>query len=312
MNEAGPSRTVLVTGATGFIGHNLCRRLLAGGDRFVALTRDAGRARKVLGSQVRIVTALDEIASSERIDAMVNLAGASIIARPWTQSRRAVLLDSRLRTTNKLTELVARLERKPEVLINASAIGYYGVRGDEEITEAARGQPIFQSHLCQAWEVAAQGAEQYGVRVCRLRFGIVLGTDGGALPGLIRPARMRMRVVMGSGQQWQSWVHIDDLLALVRFCIQHTEMRGGINVTAPQPVRQQEFAAILSARFGPSIQLRVPAAPLRAALGEMSQLLLEGAKVMPAKALSHGFAFRYPDLNSALADLLRPKDLAAA
>lgn len=305
-------RVVLVTGATGFIGRKLCRRLLADGDAIVALTRNPEQARKVLGSQVRVLASLDEIASTERVDLVVNLAGAPIITRPWTQARREELLDSRLRTTNNVTALIARLQRKPEVLINASAIGYYGVRGDEEITEAARGQPIFQSHLCQAWELAAQAAEQHGVRVCRLRFGIVLGMEGGALPGLLRPARLRMRVVMGSGQQWQSWVHIDDLLGLMWFCVKHPQMHGGINVTAPQPVRQKEFTAILARQFGRSIQLRVPAAALRAALGEMSQLLLEGQRVLPAKALCQGFAFRYPDLEAALADLLNSKDPVTA
>jgi len=303
---------VLVTGATGFIGRRLCRRLLADGHTILALTRDAQRARTALGSSVRVITAFDELQASEHIDIVVNLAGAPILARPWSAARRAELLDSRLSVTNKITELIARLDYKPEVLINASAIGYYGVRGEEEITEAARGQPIFQSHLCQAWELAAQAAEQYDVRVCRLRFGIVLGMTGGALPGLIRPARMRMRVVLGSGQQWQSWVHIDDLLDLLWFCIKHQDMSGGINVTSPRPVRQQEFAETLAAQFGRSIPVRVPAVVLRAALGEMSQLLLEGQKVLPAKALHAGFAFRYPDLNAALAELLRAKDPATA
>lgn len=303
---------VLVTGATGFIGRRLCRRLLADGNSIVALTRDAHHARSLFGSMVRVVTSLDAIQASEHIDIVVNLAGAPILARPWSAARRAELLDSRLSVTNRITELIARLEHKPEVLINASAIGYYGVRGEEEITEAARGQPIFQSHLCQAWELAAQAAEQYDVRVCRLRFGIVLGTSGGALPGLIRPARMRMRVVLGSGQQWQSWVHIDDLLDLLWFCIKQDDMHGGINVTSPQPVRQREFAETLAAQFGRSIPVRVPAAVMRAALGEMSQLLLEGQKVLPTKALNAGFAFRYPGLQAALADLLRAKDPATA
>ena len=303
---------VLVTGATGFIGRRLCRRLLADGHSIVALTRDAHHASSLFGSMVRVVTSLDAIQASEHIDIVVNLAGAPILARPWSAARRAELLDSRLSVTNKITELIARLEHKPEVLINASAIGYYGVRGEEEITEAARGQPIFQSHLCQAWELAAQAAEQYDVRVCRLRFGIVLGTSGGALPGLIRPARMRMRVVLGSGQQWQSWVHIDDLLDLLWFCIKQDDMRGGINVTSPQPVRQREFAKALAAQFGRSIPVRVPATVMRAALGEMSQLLLEGQKVLPTKALNAGFAFRYPELKAALADLLRAKDPATA
>lgn len=315
MSASGQQRdsgTMLVTGATGFIGRRLCRRLLADGHGIVALTRDVERARKTLGPQVRGVAALDEIEAGERIDAIVNLAGAPIFDRPWTKARRAELLDSRLHTTNEVTRLIARLEHKPEVLLNASAIGYYGVRGDEEITEAAHGQPIFQSHLCQAWELAAQAAEQYGVRVCRLRFGIVLGRDGGALPGLIRPARLRMRVVLGSGQQWQSWVHIDDLLGLLLFCMKQPDASGGINVTAPHPVRQRQFAAILASQFGPSIPLRVPAVVMRTALGEMSQLLLEGQRVVPAKALSLGFAFRYPDLDAALTDLLRSTDPARA
>jgi uncharacterized protein len=303
---------VLVTGATGFIGRMLCRRLLADGHSVVALTRDGQHARQVFGSLVRVITSLDEIASSERIDVIVNLAGAPIFARPWTPARRAELLDSRLSVTNKLTELIARLAYKPDVLINASAIGYYGVRGDEEITEAARGQPIFQSHLCQAWELAAQAAEQYDVRVCRLRFGVVLGLTGGVLPKLMRSARLRTRVVLGSGQPWMSWIHIDDLLDLLWFCIKQADMNGGINVTSPQPVRQQDFAGALAAQFGASIPVRVPASVVRAMLGEMSQLLLEGQRVVPTKALSAGFAFRHPELNAALADLLRSKDPAVA
>ncbi len=297
-------RTVLVTGATGFIGRQLCRQLIGDGDAVIVLSRDYERARNIFGPQARVVASLDEILAGQCIDVVVNLAGAPILAQPWTETRRAELLESRLRVTNRVTELIARLAKKPKVLINASAIGYYGVRGDEEITEAVRGQPIFQSHLCQAWEAAAQGAEQYGVRVCRLRFGLVFGADGGALPGLARPARMRMRVLLGSAQQWVSWVHIDDLLNLLCFCIERDDMYGGINVTAPHPVRQQELAETLSAQFGRSIPLRVPAAAMRAAMGEMSQLLLAGQRVLPAKALCRGFEFRYPDLQAALRDLL--------
>lgn len=301
------SRTVLVTGATGFIGQHLCRRLLEQGDGLIVLSRDTRRARAIFGAHARVVASLDEISTPERIDVIVNLAGARILAMPWTKARRAELLDSRLRTTNRVTELIARLANKPEVLINASAIGYYGVRGDEEITEAARGQPIFQSHLCQTWELAAQAAEQHGVRVCRLRFGLVLGADGGALPDLARPARMHLRMVLGSGQQWMSWIHIEDLLNLLCFCIERNEMRGGINVTSPRPVRQEQFVATLAAQFGRSIPLRVPEAVLRTALGEMSQLLLDGQRVLPTKALCRSFEFRFAELDVALRDLLRPR-----
>lgn len=299
-------RTVLVTGATGFIGRHLCRRLLEQGDRLIVLSRNSEHARAIFGPHARVVTSLDEVSTAEPVEVIVNLAGARILSMPWTQARRAQLLESRLGTTNRVTALIARLASKPKVLINASAIGYYGVRGDEEITEAVRGQPIFQSHLCQAWELAAQAAEQHAVRVCRLRLGLVLGADGGALPDLARPARMHMRVVLGSGRQWVSWIHIEDLLNLLCFCIERDEMRGGINVTSPQPVRQEQFVATLAAQFGRSIPLRMPAAALRAALGEMSQLLVDGQKVLPAKALSHGFEFRFADLATALRDILSP------
>jgi uncharacterized protein (TIGR01777 family) len=305
-------QTVLVTGATGFIGRQLCRRLVGEGDRLIVLSRDYQRAQDIFGPHARVVTSLDEILPSQRIDTIVNLAGEPILAQPWTEARRAKLLESRLRITNRVTELIARLERKPKVLINASAIGYYGVRGDAEITEAVRGQPIFQSHLCQTWELAAQAAEQHGVRVCRLRFGLVLGADGGALPGLARPARMRMRVLLGSAQQWVSWIHIDDLLNLLCFCIEHDDLRGGINVTAPHPVRQQQLAEMLAAQFGHSISIRVPAAVLRTAMGEMSQLLVDGQRVLPTKALCHGFQFRYPELPAALRDLLSPESRRTA
>lgn len=305
--QKSTSRTMLVTGATGFIGQHLCRRLLDQGDGLIVLSRDTRRAQAIFRARARAVASLDEISTTERIDVIVNLAGARILAKPWTKARRAELLDSRLRTTNRVTELIARLANKPEVLINASAIGYYGVRGDEEITEAARGQPIFQSHLCQTWELAAQAAEQHGVRVCRLRFGLVLGADGGALPDLARPARMHLRMVLGSGQQWMSWIHIEDLLNLLCFCIERKEMRGGINVTSPRPVRQEQFVATLAAQFGRSIPLRVPEAVLRTALGEMSQLLLDGQRVLPTKALCRSFEFRFAELDVALRDLLRPR-----
>lgn len=300
-------RTVLVTGATGFVGQHLCRWLIAQGDHIIVLTRDHARAWDLYGPHAWIVTRLDDLPSTLRIHAVVNLAGASIASKPWTALWRAELLESRLRVTNDVTALIARLGHKPRVLINASAVGYYGVRGDEEITEAVRGQPIFQSHLCQTWELAAQGAEKYGVRVCRLRFGVVLGADGGMLPGLVRPARFRMRIVLGSGRQWVSWIHIRDLVDLIGYCMVHDDLSGGINATAVHPVRQKHLARTLAARFGRSLSVPVPAWLLRAVLGELSQLLVDGQRVVPTKALCRGFKFRYRDVSAALEQLL-PRD----
>lgn len=310
--SSGQPRTVLVTGATGFIGRHLCRHFIERGDRIIVLTRDHGLAWHLYGPHAQIVTSLETIDAAERIDVVVNLAGAPILARRWTAARRAELLESRLRVTKSVVDLIARLQSKPAVLVSASAIGYYGVRGDEEITEAVRGQPIFQSHLCQAWELAAQAAEKFGVRVCRLRFGLVFGADGGAFPGLARPARSALRVVLGSGRQWVSWIHIDDLLGLIAFCIDHDDMRGGINAVAPTPVRQQELAARIASRYGRALTLRIPERLMRVAAGEMAQLLVDGQRVVPTKAQCHGYAFRYAALDSALDQLLSNEHPAAA
>jgi predicted DCC family thiol-disulfide oxidoreductase YuxK len=186
------------------------------------------------------------------------------------------------------------------------------VRSDEKITETARGQPIFQSHLCQVWELAAQAAEQYGVRVCRLRFGLVLGRDGGAFPGLMRPARFRTRLVLGSGAQWVSWIHIADVLRLIDFCIENRDLSGGINATAPQPLRQSTFATMIAAQFGRFATLRVPASWLRLMLGEAAQLLVDGQRVLPVKARAAGFNFRYASFETALDALLATEETPRA
>lgn len=304
--RAAPSanpRTVLVTGATGFIGRQWCRRIIERGDRLIVLTRASERARDLYGPHALIVTALEQIPSNQRIAAIANLAGEPIMGAPWTKRRRGLLMSSRLDTTNAIVALIERLERKPDVLVSMSAIGYYGVRGDEEVTEAEHGRPIFQSHLCQAWELAAQRAVQHGVRVCRLRAGLVFGRQGGALPQLARSARMRMALILGRGTQWLSWIHSDDLVRLIERCVDDREWSGAFNATAPEPVRQAQFARALAGRFGRAFAVRVPDRVLRLGLGEMAQLLADGQRVIPFNAASRGFEFRYSTLDAALAAL---------
>jgi uncharacterized protein (TIGR01777 family) len=296
-------RRILVTGATGFIGQHLCRRIIAAGDQLTVLTRDRARAADLFGPHAIICTSLDEIADDSRIDAIVNLAGEPIFSRPWTPQRRRLLIDSRVQATQSVVEFIARLHRKPDALISASAVGYYGVRDDEELCEADRGRTVFQSQLCQIWELAAQRAKNYGVRVCRLRLGVVLGRDGGALPQQILAARGRVAMVMGSGQQWVSWIHIEDVLRLIEQCIEREDLNGPINATAPAPVRQQEFARHLATPFGRSVTFRVPEQLLRWTLGERAQLLVDGQCVLPVKATALGFVFKYPQIDAALADL---------
>ncbi len=309
--SAAPSgRTVLITGATGFIGIHLVRSLLARGDALIVLTRSPARARELLGQQVQITSELAALGASTSIDAIVNLAGARILDRPWTRSRRAVLMSSRIGTTNALVALGERLERRPRVLVSASAVGYYGVHGDESLDEQAAQQPVFQSMLCQQWEQAANAAERLGIRTVTLRLGVVLGRDDGALPALARPVRMGLGAIIGTGSQWTSWIHIDDSVRLIEFCLDSAVLRGAVNAVAPGAVTHRAFQQQLAATLRRPLWLRIPGPLLRAALGERAQLLVDGQRVVPARASAAGFQFRYHDLGTALQQLLgRPRSL---
>jgi uncharacterized protein (TIGR01777 family) len=302
-------RTVLIAGATGFIGGYLVRRLLSHGDAIIVLTRDSERALDRFGPHVRIITDLGTLPTRTSIDAIVNLAGERILGFPWTLARRSALLGSRIKTTRALTDLCARLERPPRVFLSASAIGYYGVRGDEPLGEGASPQPIFQSRLCQDWEAAAQVADSLGVRVMTLRFGLVLARDGGALPSLARPVRMGLGAMMGTGRQWMSWIHINDAVRLIEFGLNSPALRGAVNAVAPTAVTHAQFQRELARTLHRPIWLRIPSTVLRAALGEMAQLLVDGQRVLPIRALAAGFEFQYPHLSAALRQLLDTSSL---
>jgi uncharacterized protein (TIGR01777 family) len=308
-NRSG--RTVLITGATGFIGSALVRKLLALGDSVVVLTRDADKATDLFGPHVRIVSSLDAIEESCRIDAIVNLAGAPILALPWLKSRRKVLLDSRIETTKAIVQLCQRLRITPRVLISGSAIGYYGVRADEECDESANPRMEFQSELCRRWEAMARTAESLNVRVVLLRTGMVLGS-GGALPRLALPIRCFAGAVLGSGRQWVSWIHIDDMLRVIEFSLDRRGLDGPVNATAPRPQRNVEFQKALALQLSRPLWFRLPAWPMRKMTGEMSQLLLDGQRVVPHKLGVHGFRFKYPTLKSAFANLYAERKLQVA
>lgn len=298
-------RNVLIGGATGFVGSHLVRRLIARGDTVTVITRDADRALDRFGPHVRVVTDLNVIDAAARFDAIVNLAGATILGLPWTQHRRSVLVESRVSTTRALVNLCARLERPPAAFVNASAIGYYGIHDDALLDEESAPQSIFQSQLCQRWEEAALAAEAVCPRVVRLRLGLVLGKGGGALPALAMPVRLGMGAVLGSGAQWVSWIHIDDLVRLIEFAFDEPSMRGAVNAVAPHPETHLQFQRVLARTLHRPMWMRVPAFVVRAGLGEMAQLLLDGQRVLPKRALAMGFAFQHPDLPEALTQLER-------
>lgn len=311
---------VLVTGATGFIGQSLVRALLDDGHHVTALSRDPERAASTLGSSVHCVGSMAALADDYPVDVIVNLAGARILGMPWSKGRKKKLLQSRSGTTRSVVEWIARSERKPRLLLSGSAIGYYGtqVQGDDTpLTEQSSPQPVFMSELCQQWEAEAAKAATYGVPVACMRFGLVLGHQG-ALPMMLVPFKLGLGGRTGSGKQWFSWIHVHDVLRAMAHVWPREDGRHVVgsatkpaeasvtayNFVAPGAVHQSEFvAAVGRALHRPSI-LPMPAWPLRLALGEQSDLLLEGQRVVPAALTDSGFTFAYPDIDSALASIV--------
>ncbi len=299
---------VLITGGTGFIGQALVQRLIAAGHAVTVWSRNPTQAARQLGAGVRCVSALNAIASANRIDAIVNLAGARVVGPPWTAARRQVLLDSRVGTTQALLQWLQQTGQRPSVWVQASAIGFYGVRPPEEaLTEISTPGQGFMSELCVRWEQAAAQATALGIRQVVLRLGVVLG-PGGALPPLLLPIRLGMGGRMGSGQQVMSWIHRDDVLTLITTALQSPQnsppMQGTYNATAPEPVPQATFAATAGQLLHRPVWLPVPAAPLRWAMGEMAQLFVDGQNVQPARLQREGFTFAHPTLRQALRSLV--------
>jgi len=303
--EKLPARkTVLVTGATGFIGSRLVASLASAGHHVIALVRNRARA-EALPYPITLITSLDQLSSESGIDAIVNLAGEPISDGLWTEARRRKIIDSRVNMTNDVVGLISRLERKPSVLVSGSAIGWYGLWQDQPLTESAKSHACFSHELCEAWETAARAAEAHGVRVVYLRIGLVLGTDGGFITRMLTPFEFGLGGPLGSGRQWMSWIERDDLIRLIAHVIARSEIAGPVNATAPIPVTNSKFTEELARRLHRPALFRIPDALLRRIGGDFaSELLLGGQRVLPNKALSNGFVFRYETLRSALGAIL--------
>ena len=292
---------ILITGGTGFVGQALCAALALRGHQLTVLSRQGQDALALLPEGSSVVTSLGDIAKDQHFDAVINLAGEGIADRRWTESRKQALQDSRIGLTAELAALVARLDNKPGLLINGSAVGFYGDAGDAELDENSPAvRKDFTYLLCDAWAKAARQIGRQGVRACLLRIGVVLDADGGMLKRLVPMYRVGLGAQLGDGSQWMSWIHRHDLVRLILRLLDTPGVEGVYNAVAPQPVTHRRFHQALASACRRPALLRVPAVTLRLLLGEMSTLLLGGQRALPRRLMQEGFEFRYPDIRQAL------------
>jgi hypothetical protein len=300
---------VIVLGGTGLIGKALVNDLLAGSYEVVILSRDPGRYAGKAPAGVRLEKWDGRSAQGwghlvEGAAAVVNLAGESIAAGRWSEGRKKAILESRVNAGKAVVQAVTAAGVKPGVVIQSSAVGYYGPRGDEVITEQSTSGKDFLSKVCRQWEESTLAVEAAGVRRAILRTGIVLSLDGGALPLMLLPFRFFAGGKLGNGHQWMPWIHIADEIGAIRFLIENSQAAGVYNLSAPNPVTNAEFSRAVGKAMRRPAAIPAPAFAMRAALGEMSTLTLDGQRVVPERLKQLGFVFQYPQVESALRALL--------
>ncbi len=299
---------ILVTGSSGLVGTALGRAMARAGHTVCRLVRPQtpGGDRAKEGFAVAWNPATGELGGAGvGADAVLNLAGASIADGRWTARRKALLRSSRIDTTRALVGALAKMNARPSVLVSASAIGFYGDRGDETLTEENKPGTDFLAALAKEWETEALKAEALGIRVVLARFGIILAREGGALAKMLTPFKLGAGGRLGSGKQWMSWVTLEDVVAILRFAIENATARGAINVVSPQPLQNLEFTKILAKAVHRPAFFPAPALALRLALGEMADaLLLSSQRVLPQALEKLGYRFMRSDLPSALNELV--------
>jgi uncharacterized protein len=298
----------LVTGATGLVGKHLLGRI----EDVVVLSRNPDEARRRLGKiEAHAWNPEAGPAPAEAIrgvEAVFNLAGEPVFEGRWTEEKKRRIRDSRVVGTRNLVSAIAAMENesRPKVLVSASAVGYYGDRGDEELDERSSAGQGFLAEVCVDWEREAMAAKQLGVRVVCVRIGIVLAPGGGALATMLTPFRMGMGGRLGSGRQWMPWVHIKDLVGVMLHASRNDTIRGPMNGVAPRPVTNADFTRALANAVHRPALLPVPRIALRLALGEVSDILLASQRVFPKVAENSGYVFEHPDIAGALEDVMTP------
>jgi len=305
------NRTIIIIGVTGFIGEALARFFLTKNYRVKGFTRNPGKTEKL---KIKGITPILWGAHSltgwekelEGADAVINLSGENIGSGRWTRQKKENILNSRIDAGNVITGALRPLDHKPAVYIQASAVGYYGSQGDEELAESSPAGKDFLAEVVSQWEAASDGVEDIGIRRVICRFGMVLGEDQGALKRMLTPFRFFVGGPLGPGNQWVSWIHINDVVQAIDFLISRQDCRGIFNVTAPHPVRNREFARTLGKVLHRPSFLAVPSFVLKILLGEMAeQLLLSSQQALPGRLKEAGFTFRFPHLEEALITCLR-------
>lgn len=300
-------KTVLVTGGTGFIGTVLCARLVQSGFKVYVLTRAEGRVPHSHNNLIVYVNKLEMLGKVE-IDVIINLAGEAISQR-WTRKAKENIYNSRILTTRYIIDYMRSIKKRPQLFISGSAVGYYGVNSlkvfDEE-TGFSEDKKGFAQYLCQSWEAEARRAETLGIRVVLLRIGPVLEKNGGILSKLLPSFYLGLGSQIGSGRQWFSWIDRDDLIDLILFTISNTQIFGPINATAPNPVTNKDFSLALAKVINRPYLIKTPEVVLRLIFGQMAEeIMIQGQKVLPQKALNHGFHFVYPTLEKSLEKIFR-------
>jgi len=293
---------LFITGGTGFIGSALCSRLLKDNHNITILTRHPEKVKP----PVNAIAAITQLTTDVTFDVVINLAGEPIANKRWSSSQKQQILSSRIDTTKQLIAFLTKVENKPKLLINGSAIGYYGISNTNNIIdEKSMGDGSFSSQLCQQWEEIALQAEIIGIRTCLLRTGIVLGKGGGALSKMLLPFKMGLGGKVGNGKQWMSWIHLDDLIGIILYCITHDNLTGAINGTSPNPVTNQVFSKTLGAVLNRPTIFPIPRIMVKLLMGQMGEeLLLSGKRIMPVKVSAAGYNFQYKTLKGALKNLL--------